>query len=103
MKTQISTKKIFIAMPLVLGMLSLLSFMLYFYSANHAPYTYVGIIIVGPIFSFIGMIISIITRRSRKMYPTLWICGVISCIFGFIICILIFIILLLFIGAKLNE
>ena len=56
-------------LPLILGISSFCTFALYFYSANHAPYTYTDIILVGPILSFIGVIVTIITRRSRKLYP----------------------------------
>ena len=34
--------------------------------------------------------ISIITRKSRKIYPALWISGIISCMLGFIVCMLVF-------------
>lgn len=44
MKNKISENKIFIATPLILGALSLFAFALYFYSANHAPYTYTDVI-----------------------------------------------------------
>ena len=62
----------------------------YFYSANHAPYTYIDVIFLGPLFSFIGIVISIITRKSRKIYPALWISGIISCMLGFVVCMLVF-------------
>ena len=38
MKEKISTNKILASTSLVFGILSLFSFVLYFYSANHAPY-----------------------------------------------------------------
>ena len=38
MKKKISTNKILASTSLVFGILSLFSFVLYFYSANHAPY-----------------------------------------------------------------
>ena len=72
------------AAVLVFGILSLFSFVLYFYSANHAPYTYIDVIFLGPLFSFIGIVISIITRKSRKIYPALWISGIISCMLGYL-------------------
>lgn len=103
MKEKRSVNKILASIPLILGIFSLFSFALYFYSANHAPYTYVDVIILGPVFSFIGIVFSIITRKSRKIYPALWISGVISCMFGFIICILVFIALISLMAAKLNE
>lgn len=59
---------------------------LYFYSANHAPYTYIDVIFWGPLCSFIGIVISVITRKSRKIHPALWISGIISCMLGFIVC-----------------
>ena len=67
------------AAVLVFGILSLFSFVLYFYSANHAPYTYIDVIC-----SFIGIVISIITRKTRKIHPALWISGIISCMLGYL-------------------
>lgn len=46
-------------------------------------YTYIDVIFLGPLFSFIGIVISIITRKSRKIYPALWISGIISCMLVF--------------------
>ena len=68
----------------VFGILSLFSFVLYFYSANHAPYTYIDVIFWGPLCSFIGIVISIITRKTRKIHPVLWISGIISCMLGYL-------------------
>lgn len=103
MKNRISENKIFIATPLILGALSLFAFAIYFYSANHAPYTYTDVIIAGPILSFIGVIISFITRESRKACPTLWICGLFACLFGFIICVMVILILIVFVAARVSE
>lgn len=102
MKDRKAANKILIAAPLILGISSFLAFALYFYSANHAPYTYTSIIFAGPILSFIGVIISILTRRSIKTYPTLWICGFISCLFGFIVCVLIIVLLITIMAAAFN-
>lgn len=99
-KKKISANKILPSIPLVLGILSLFSFALYFYSANHAPYSYVGVIFLGPLFSFIGIVISIITRKIRTTHPALWILGVMSCLFGFIVCLFVFIVLILLMAAK---
>lgn len=55
------TREVARATSLVLGILSLFSFVLYFYSANHAPYTYIDVIFLGSLFSFMGIVISIIT------------------------------------------
>ena len=90
MKNKISENKIFIATPLILGALSLFAFAIYFYSA-------------GPILSFIGVIISFITRESRKTYPTLWICGLAACTFGFIICVMVILIFVMFVAARVSE
>ena len=89
-------------LPLILGISSFFTFALYYYSANHAPYAYTDIIIVGPILSFIGVIISIVTRKSRKLYPTLWTSGLVICLFGFIICVLIIILLIMIMSAAFN-
>ena len=72
------------AAVLVFGILSLFSIVLYFYSANHAPYTYIDVIFCGPLCSFIGIVISIITRKTRKIHPALWISGIISCMLGYL-------------------
>ena len=79
-----STNKILASTSLVFGILSLFSFVLYFYSANHAPYTYIDVIFCGPLCSFIGIVISIITRKTRKIHPALWISGIISCMLGYL-------------------
>ena len=109
MKDRTPASKKLIALPLILGIASFFTFALYYYSANHAPYTYsanhapytyIDIILVEPILSFIGVIISIITRRSRKMYPTLWTCGLITCLFGFIVCALIIVLLTMIMAAA---
>ena len=82
MKEKIFTSKILVSTTLVFGIFSLFSFVHYFYSANHAPYTYIDIIFWGSLCSFIGIVISIITRKSRKIYPARWISGIISCMLG---------------------
>ena len=66
MKEKIFTSKILVSTTLVFGIFSLFSFVLYFYSANHAPYTYIDAIFLGPLFSFVGIVISIITRKNQK-------------------------------------
>ena len=43
---------VLLAMPLALGVLSLLSFALYYYSANHPPYAYTDVIAAGPVLAF---------------------------------------------------
>ena len=90
-----------VVLPLILGISSFCTFALYFYSANHAPYTYTDIILVGPILSFIGVIVSIITR-SRKLYPTLWTSGLIVCLFSLVVCVLIIILLIAIMAAAFN-
>ena len=100
MKDGKPASKKMIVLPLIMGISSFFTFTLYFYSANHAPYTYTDIILVGPILSFIGVIISIITRKSRKLYPTLWTSGLVICLFGFIICVLIIVLLIMTMAAA---
>ena len=100
MKEKISTNKILASTSLVFGILSLFSFVLYFYSANHAPYTYIDVIFLEPLCSFIGIVISIITRKSRKIHPALWISGIISCMLGFIVCMFVFSMLIVLMAAK---
>ena len=100
MKDKSSTNKILVSISLAFGIFSLFSFVLYFYSANHAPYTYIDAIFLGPLFSFIGIVISIITRKSRKIHPVLWISGIISCMLSFIVCTLVFIVLIMLMAAK---
>ena len=55
------------SIPLICGLLSIVAFLIYFYSANHAPYSYTDIILLGPVFSFVGLIFSIITRKERTL------------------------------------
>ena len=100
MKDKRSTNKILFSISLAFGIFSLFSFVLYFYSANRAPYTYIDAIFLGPLFSFIGIVISIITRKSQKIHPVLWISGIISSMLSFIVCMLVFIVLIMLMVAK---
>jgi hypothetical protein len=92
-KPSIKTKTL-VTLPLILGLASFLTFAIYFYSANHAPYKYTDIILLGPVFSFVGIIISIITRRNKKQYSTLWLSGLFVCLFGLMICVCIILLLI---------
>ena len=60
----------------------------------------IAVIFLGPLFSFIGIVISIITRKSRKIHPVLWISGIISCMLSFIVCTFVFIVLIMLMAAK---
>lgn len=98
-----SMKKVVLpVLPLLLGLLSFLTFVIYLYSANHAPYRYTDIIILGPIFSLLGIIISIANRKNRKLNPTLWISGLVICSMGFLLCLLVFILLMAISYAMMN-
>ena len=89
------TGKKILVLPLILGISSFFTSALYLYSADHAPYTYIDIILLGPILSFIGVIISIYTRKSRKQHPTLWASGLVSCLLGFLLFILILVLVII--------
>jgi hypothetical protein len=102
MKAGKSSIKTLVVLPLILGMVSFFAFAIYYYSANHAPYKYTYMIFIGPVFSFVGIIISIITRKSRKQYPALWFSGLFVCLFGFIICICIILLLIAIMVAVFN-
>lgn len=97
-----TVSKMLIALTLVLGVASFLTFFIYLYSANHAPYKYTGVISAGPVFSFIGIIILIITRKSRKMYPILWTSGLIICLSAFMLCFLIILLLSYIVASMFN-
>lgn len=81
------------SIPLICGILSIAAFLIYFYSANHAPYSYTDIILLGAVFSFVGLIFSIITRKERTL---IWWLGLLLCILGFLGCIMLFMILVMF-------
>lgn len=98
----LSADKIWISVPLILGILSFAAFGLYFYSANHAPYTFIDVILAGPVLSTVGVILSILMRKGREQYPTLWICGLFSCLFGFLISILMIVVLGIIVVAMLR-
>lgn len=85
------------------GILSILSFIIYFYSANHAPYSYIDIIILGPILSTIGMIISFKQRHTRHLHYTTWISGILLCLIGFIATILIIMVCILFLYSYVRQ
>ena len=73
------------SIPLICGLLSIVAFLIYFYSANHAPYSYTDIIVLGPVFSFVGLIFSIITRKERTL---IWWLGLLLCIMVFMILVM---------------
>ncbi len=81
------------SIPLICGLLSIVAFLIYFYSANHAPYSYTDIIVLGPVFSFVGLIFSILTRKTRTL---IWWLGLLLCTLGFLVCIMVFVILVMF-------
>lgn len=54
-----------VILPVICGILALMVFFLYLYSANHAPYRYTDIISLYPLFSFIGLLISVITIKEK--------------------------------------
>ena len=81
------------SIPLLCGLLSIVAFLIYFYSVNHAPYSYTDIIVLGPVFSFVGLIFSIITSNVRTL---IWWLGLLLCILGFLVCIMVFMILVMF-------
>lgn len=80
------------SIPLICGLLSIAAFLIYFYSANHAPYSYTDIILLGPVFPFVGLIFSIITRKERTL---IWWLGLLLCILGFLACIMILVMFLI--------
>lgn len=77
-----------VIVPVICGILALMVFFLYLYSANHAPYRYTDIISLYPLFSFVGLLISIITIKEGKSYSALWSSGVILCTINSMMCIL---------------
>ena len=81
------------SIPLICGLLSIATFLIYFYSANHAPYSYTDIIVLDPVFSFVGLIFSTLTRKTRTL---IWWLGLLLCILGFLVCIMVFMILVMF-------
>ncbi len=93
---------IMILIPLIMGLLSLLFFAIYLWSGNHAPYNHTDVIIFGPICSAIGVIIAIITRKSRNRYPMLWLCGLALSLLGLAISVLLFLLLASVVIAALN-
>ena len=103
MKDKKQASKKLMVLPLILGISSFCTFAVYYYSANHALYSYIDIICVGPILSFIGVIVSIVTRRSRKLYSMLWTSGLIVCLLSLIICVLLIILLIAIMAAAFNE
>ncbi len=93
---------VLLAMPLVLGALSLLSFVLYYYSANHPPYTFTKVIAAGPVLALAGLVITFITRKSRKEHPGLWVSGLVVCSLGFVICAALLALLAAIVAAMLR-
>ena len=97
-----SENLIMIFIPLIMGLLSLLFFVIYLWGANHAPYHHIDVIIFSPICSVIGVIFTIITRKSRNRYPMIWLSGLVLCLLGLAICILVFLLLASIMIAAFN-
>jgi hypothetical protein len=102
MKEQKPSAGPWIALPLILGIASFAAFAVYYYSANHAPYQYTDVIIAGPVLSFVGVVISVITRKSRTQSPTLWFSGLFICLFGFAVCVCVIFLLMMVMVAAWN-
>lgn len=92
-------RRLSLAVPLILGVLSLLCFALYFYSANHAPYSFIDAILLGPPLALAGIVVSVVNRKRREANPALWGCGLGLCLVGAAYCLLVFIALALFASA----
>lgn len=88
-------KKCIAAASLVLGILSILSLILAYYSATNSLYRYNNVIIAAPVCALAGLILSIIERKNRKEYPILWMSGLISSSISTVICLLLLLFLVL--------
>lgn len=64
MKDSESASRGLVAAPLVLGVVAFLIWLIYCYCIHHEP-RYINIILLAPVLSFIGVIISIITRKTE--------------------------------------
>jgi hypothetical protein len=91
---------LWLALPLCLGLGSFLVFAVYFYSANHGPYRYIDCILAGPVLSFAGVVISMLTRKRRNECPTLWTSGLVVCLCGFVGCVLVVLLLIWVMAAA---
>lgn len=88
-------KKALMTIPMLLGILSWISFFVYLWSANNAGYEFVGSIWGLPLFSAIGLLFSFISLKGRKAYPSLWRTGFSICAIALIICLFVFMLLAL--------
>ncbi len=77
--------KIFAALPLVLGITTFLCIGMYVYGMNCKAYAYMGALFIGPIFAFVGILISLFTIKRRKVHRALWISGLTVCIIAFLL------------------
>ncbi len=91
-----------VAVPLILGIASVLSLVLYAYSMNHKLYACVGILFAAPICALIGLVFSIVTRKSRKVRPLLWFGGLALCLLGLVVSLLVMGAWLYLMGALLD-
>ena len=83
-----------IKVPLVLGVVCFVFFAVYLWSAFHGRSAVMALVIFVPLLSIIGLVISIITRRSRDNYYKIWIMGLFSCL----LCLVMF--FLLYLGTM---
>ena len=101
MKDRKPASKEQVARPLILGLFSFIPLALLCFEIcvlDKSPFI-PAVLLAGPILSMIGVILSIITGRSRKLYPALWISGLVVCILGFIMSVSLIVLIVLFLMA----
>ena len=76
--------------PLVLGTISLVSFVIYLISAFGERSVVMIVIYAVPILSVIGLVFSYKTRDKRDEHPQIWLGGLVSCALGLLIFVFIF-------------
>ena len=77
--------------PLVMGIINVVIFVVYLSSAFGDRGLAMCFIYFVPFLSIIGLIFSVVTRRSRDEYFTIWICGLILCALSLVIYFFVFV------------
>ena len=76
--------------PLIMGILSFISFAVYLWSAFHARSVVMCVIYFVPIYSIVGLAFSFITRHSKDKHFAIWLIGLTGCLLSLVFYVVLF-------------
>ena len=84
---KITRDKFALYLPIICGVLAMLSFAIYIWSANSAPLFLNVMIYAIPFFCLIGTIAALINRKKINSHPAIWTIGFMMCAVGLVFCL----------------